>query len=67
MIVDWQPYDIEHKAETEPPYDKLVWIYEEDYHGVVLGFHDGFTFNTWWGSDDVNVSHWAALDEPDEP
>lgn len=67
MTTDWKPFDYDNKAATAPESDKLVWIHEEWYHGVTLGFFDGFTFNTYWGSDDCHITHWATLIYPAAP
>jgi hypothetical protein len=63
-VVDWMPYDHDDKGGTAPDVETLVWINERFYHGVTLGYFDGFTFRIWSGSDDCLVSHWAPLVRP---
>lgn len=66
--VEWHEFDYARKPETMPPHGDLVWIVEELYEeGVTLGFFDGFTFNTWTGSDDCHVTHWAEIAFPPAP
>ena len=67
MSVEWQPFDYDDKQATAPKPDQLVWIHELYYHGVTMGVFDGFTFRTWWGSDDCNVTHWAPIKWPTAP
>jgi hypothetical protein len=67
MNVKWRPFDYDNRRETGPESDKLVWINEVYYHGVTVGVFDGFTFRTWWGSDDCAVSHWAPIVWPEPP
>lgn len=66
--VDWRPYGRERKTETTPDahYD-LVWINEAFYHGVTMGYFDGFTWCTFAGSDDCHVTHWAPIEYPEPP
>lgn len=68
MRVDWNSFDYEDKKNTAPPNDGLVWI-REDYYadGVEVGFFDGYTFRTWYGTDDCHVSLWAPMLKPDDP
>jgi hypothetical protein len=65
--VEWKPFDYSDKPSTAPPANRLVWIHDEFYHGVTLGQFDGFTMVTYWGSDDLSVTHWAELEEPNPP
>lgn len=68
--VDWQAVDDDREVETAPPrelHNELVWINEEFYHGLTMGYFDGFTWRTFAGSDDVSVTHWARIDYPPPP
>lgn len=69
--IEWRPFDYDNRKKTAPPkelHDELVWIHEEHYHGVTLGYYDhGGWWCTWTGSDDCSVSHWAPLEKPDPP
>lgn len=65
--VKWKRFDYADKKNTAPPEGKLVWIHEEHYHGVIPGQFDGFTMTTYWGSDDVRVTHWAEMETPNPP
>ena len=69
MTIEWKPFDYTRKAETKPRHvDVLYWIIEEFYEqGVTLGYFDGFTWRTSWGSDDCSVSWWAEIQYPDPP
>lgn len=68
MKVDWHAFDYADKANTAPPAGELVWIREDFYEdGVTLGQFDGWTFTTYWGSDDCSVSWWAPIVRPDDP
>lgn len=68
MTAEWRPFSYSRKEETRPPRgDELVWIFDEFYHGVTVGYFDGFTFRHWSGSDDVSVTHWAPLEKPEAP
>jgi hypothetical protein len=68
IAMKWTLYDRENKANTTPKGDGLVWIREEFYEeGVTLGYFDGFTFRTWAGSDDCEVSYWAPISYPADP
>lgn len=65
---DWRPFDYDNKAKTAPKDGELVWVVEENYvGGISFGFFDGFTFCTWWGSDDCHVTHWAPIVTPEPP
>jgi hypothetical protein len=64
----WHRFDYANKASTKPPTDNLVWVVEEFYEeGVTLGYFDGYTFRTWGGSDDCEVSWWAEITYPALP
>lgn len=64
---EWHSFNYEDKKSTAPPIDELVWIMEEYYDGVTIGYFDGFTMRTWSGSDDCYVTHWATLEKPQPP
>ena len=66
--MNWQAFDYDDKT-TAPPgsVGPLVWIHEEYYEGVTVGYFDGFTFRTWNGSDDCHVTHWAPIEYPEAP
>lgn len=63
----WIPYNHEDKAEFPlPKTGELVWINDEYYAGVTVGFWDGYWHN-YAGSDDVGVTHWMPLVVPNGP
>jgi len=67
-MTSWQRFDYNHKRDTAPRADVLVWVVEEFYeHGVTIGYFDGYTFRTWDGSDDCSVSWWAPIEYPEPP
>lgn len=61
----WIPYDYVEDSPLPKP-GELVWINDEFYYGVTVGYWDG-----WWrvysGSDDVSISHWMPLTPPASP
>lgn len=66
--VEWREFDYDDKASTAPEADELVWVMETSYEqGVTLGLFDGFTFRTWTGTDDCEVTHWAPIAYPAKP
>jgi hypothetical protein len=68
MNVEWHAFDYEDKASTKPPTDELVWIVNDlCEREVTIGFFDGFTMRVWHGSDDCDVTHWAAITYPEAP
>lgn len=62
----WRPFDYSRRDETRPPDNELVWIHDEHYRGVTIGYYDG-----WWrdltGHDDISVTHWMPMDKPPAP
>ncbi|MFI6485050.1 hypothetical protein ACIBH1_44550 [Nonomuraea sp. NPDC050663] len=48
-------FNYEEKASTGPPAEELVWVVERYARRVTVGFFDGFTMRTWFGSDDCDV------------
>jgi hypothetical protein len=64
---EWRPFSYDDKAATKPADSALVWVMEEFYEGVTVGYFDGFTFRVWSGSDDCSVTHWAPITYPGAP
>lgn len=63
----WTPYDCDNRdANPLPPRSVLVWIHDEFYHGVTLGNWNGW-WETYFGSDDIGVTHWMPISYPDPP
>ena len=67
MKIVWKSFDYDHKDETAPEVDTLVWIVDDNYFGVTLGYFDGFTMRTWNGDDDCSVLYWASIVKPAPP
>lgn len=68
--VEWKAFDHENRDATTPPvelYCEPVWIKDELYHGVTIGYFDGLMWCTFAGSDDVHVTHWAPIEYPTDP
>jgi hypothetical protein len=67
--IGWQKFDYDDRATTAPPAEKLVWIVEDWAYdgGVGIGYFDGYTMRTWWGSDDCHVTYWAKIVYPTPP
>ena len=66
--MSWIPYDYENKKECSTPEPHtLVWIFEEFYDGVTLGYMIYNSWHNWQGNDDVSVSHWMPLEYPEDP
>ena len=63
----WIPYNHEDKdANPLPKGYAIVWIYDEYYSGVTLGYWDGY-WRHHSGSDDIGVTHWMPLEYPEPP
>lgn len=61
----WISYDADagpHPADGHP-----VWVFDEFYSGVTIGFFDGHYFRTLATGDDCHVTHWMALEWPSPP
>ena len=66
--IKWVEYDRERKVTTGPRHPNPVWIMEMQYEdGVTIGSFDGQIWQTWNGSDDCLVTHWAEIDYPGGP
>lgn len=64
----WIPYDSEAKGANPLPEPGVwVWVHDEFYDGVTLGYWD----NGWWVTldhkDDCGITHWHPLVKPEAP
>lgn len=65
--VTWIKYDRTRES-TAPKHPNPVWIMEMQYEdGVTIGSFDGVIWQTWTGSDDCLVTHWAEIEYPGGP
>ncbi len=64
----WREVDYSPGGNAAPDskyYNQLVWCLEDG--RVTPGYFDGFTWCTWYGSDDFNVDFWAPMAMPAPP